>query len=99
MWLDDQGIRTKLLNKEILFEFANPLEERSINTIKDQVIKAKQNHINLLKQEIALVRTEDQLKVKKTQDTIENFKNKIIREVCSNIPHAFWHRKQHATTR
>ena len=59
------------------------------------MIKAKKNHINLLKQEIALVRIEDQLKVKKTQDTIENFKNKIIREVCSNIPNAFWHRKQH----
>ena len=56
MWVDDQGIRTKLLHKEILFEFANPPGERSINTIKDQVIKAKQNHINLLKQEIALVR-------------------------------------------
>ncbi|KAL6338405.1 hypothetical protein AAG906_020489 [Vitis piasezkii] len=51
MWVDDQGIRTKLLDKEILFEFANPPGERSINTIKDQVIKAKQNHINLLKKQ------------------------------------------------
>ena len=42
MWVDDQGIRTKLLDKEILFEFANPPEERSRNTIKDQVIKVKQ---------------------------------------------------------
>ena len=50
------------------------------------MIKAKKNHINLLKQEIALVRIEDQLKVKKTQDAIEKFKNKIIGEVCSNIP-------------
>ena len=33
-----------------------------------------------------MVRTEDQLKVKKTQDAIEKFKNKIIGEVCSNIP-------------
>ena len=57
------------------------------------MIKAKKNHINLLKQEIALVRIEDQLKVKKTQDAIEKFKNKIISEVCSNIPNAFWHRK------
>ena len=95
MWVDYQGIRTKLLDKEILFEFANPPGERSINTIKDQVIKAKQNHINLLKQEIALVRIEDQLKIKKTQDAIESLKNKIIKEVCSNIPNAFWHRKQH----
>ena len=35
MWVDDQGIRTKLLDKEILFEFANPLDERSINTLRD----------------------------------------------------------------
>ena len=86
MWVDDQGIRTKLLHKEILFEFANPPGERSINTIKDQVIRGKENHVNLLKQEIALVEREDQLKVKKTQDAIEKFKNKIIGEVCSNIP-------------
>ena len=93
MWVDDQGIRTKLLDKEILFEFANLLGERSINTLKDQVIMAKENHVNLLKHEIALVRIEDQLKVNKTQDVIKRFKNKIIEEVCSNIPNAFWHRK------
>ena len=96
MWVDDQGIRTKLLDKEILFEFANPPGERRINTLKDRVIMAKENHVNLLKHEIALVRIEEQLKVKKTQDAIEIFKNKIIREVCSNISNAFWHRKQHA---
>ena len=66
MWVDDQGIRTKLLDKEILFEFANLPSERSINTLKDQVIVAKENHVNLLKHEIALVRIEDQLKVNKT---------------------------------
>ena len=26
---------------------------------------------------------------------MERFKNNIFREVCSNIPNAFWHRKQH----
>ena len=35
------------------------------------------------------------MKVKKTQDAIERFKDKIVVEVCSNIPNAFWHRKQH----
>ena len=85
MWVDDQGIRTKLLEKEILFEFDNPPRERSINTIKDQVIRAKEKHVNLLKQQIAMVRTEDQLKVKKTQDAIEKFKNKIIGEFCSLV--------------
>ena len=95
MWVDDQGIRTKLLYKEILFEFANLPSERSINTLKDQMIMAKENHVNLLKHEIALVRIEDQLKVNKTQDVIERFKNKITGDVCSNIPNVFWHRKQH----
>ena len=85
MWVDDQGIRTKLLDKEILFEFANPPDERSINTLGDQVIQAKESHVNLLKQEINLVRIEEQLKVKKTQGAIEKFKEKIV-EVCSNIP-------------
>ena len=50
---------------------------------------AKKNHANLLKQEITLVRIEDQLKIKKTQDAIEIFKDRIVREVCSNIPNSF----------
>ena len=30
MWVDNQGIRTKLLEKEILFEFANPPDENHL---------------------------------------------------------------------
>ena len=43
MWVYNQEIKTKLLENEILFEFANPLDERSINTLRDQVIQAKEN--------------------------------------------------------
>ena len=93
--VDDQGLRTMLLDKEVLFEFTNPPNERNINTLRNQVIQAKKNQGNILKQEINLVRIEEQLKVKKTQDTIEKFKNMIVGEVYSNIPHVFWHRKQH----
>ena len=64
-----------------MFEFANPPRERNINTIKDQVIRGKENHVNLLKQEIALVRIEEQLKVKKTQDAIEkNLRIKLLKK-------------------
>ena len=69
MWVDDQGIRTKLLDKEILFEFDNPPDKKNINTLRDQVIQAKASH--------------------------EHEINLIVGEVCSNIPNAFWHRKQH----
>ena len=57
--------------------------------------KLSKNQVNFLRQEINLVRIEEQLKVKKTQDLIEKFNNKIVREVCSNISNVFWHRKQH----
>ena len=53
------------------------------------MIKAKKNQVNLLRQEISLVRIKEQLKVKKTQDVVERFKNKIVGEVYSNIPNAF----------
>ena len=59
------------------------------------MIQAKENQVNLLKQEINLVKIKEQLKVKKTQDTIEKFKDKIIGEICFNIPNVFWHWKQH----
>ena len=47
--VDDQGLRTTLLDKEILFEFANPPDDRNINTLRDQVIQAKENQVNILK--------------------------------------------------
>ena len=76
--VDDQGLRTTLLDNEILFEFANPPNERSINTLRDQAIQAKESQVNLLNQEINLVRIEEQLKVKKTEDAIEKFKDEIV---------------------
>ena len=89
--VDNQG--TKLLDEEILFEFANPPNERNINESRDQAIEAKENHINSLSQEISSKKIEDQLEVKKTQDVIERFKKRITNEFCLNILNAFWHRK------
>ena len=42
------------------------------------MIKAKKNQVNLLRQEISLVRIKEQLKVNKTQDAVERFKNNIF---------------------
>ena len=46
------------------------------------MIQAKENQVNILKQEINLVRIEEQLKVKKTQDAIKKFKNKKLLSYC-----------------
>ncbi|KAL6318639.1 hypothetical protein AAG906_000717 [Vitis piasezkii] len=40
MWVDNQGIRTKLCDKEILFEFANPVE--SITQFRKSLMKEAQ---------------------------------------------------------
>ncbi|RVX07456.1 hypothetical protein CK203_025224 [Vitis vinifera] len=87
MWVDDQGIRTKLLDKEILFEFANPPGERSINTIKDQVIKAKQNHINLLNKRLLWKQHEVELPYEPDFNSVEQHwkhLNKFVETVKSN---------------
>ena len=47
--VDNQGLRTTLLDKEILFEFTDPLDERNINKLRDKVIKAKESQVNLFK--------------------------------------------------
>lgn len=48
--VDNQGIRTKLLNQEIFFEFAYSLDERNLNELRSTTIcrkiKTKENHIN-----------------------------------------------------
>ena len=59
------------------------------------MIQAKENQVNFLRQIINLIRIEKKLKFKKTQDVIEKFKNKIVGEICSNIPNVFCRRKQH----
>ena len=28
-------------------------------------------------------------------ETINNFQKKLVNDICSDIPNAFWHRKQH----
>ena len=48
--VDNQELRTKLLDEEIFFEFVDLPDERNINGLRDQAIKAKENHINSLSQ-------------------------------------------------
>ena len=58
-------------------------------------IQAKDNHINFLVQEVRSKRIEEQLEVKKTQDAIQKFKEKLVREAHPKFPNVFWHRDEH----
>ena len=50
--VDNQWLRTKPLDEKVLFKFANSIDEININVLKHQAIKAKENHINSLSQDI-----------------------------------------------
>ena len=50
--VDNQWLRTKPLDEKVLSKFANSIDEININVLKHQAIKAKENHINSLSQEI-----------------------------------------------
>ena len=44
------------------------------------------------------MKIEEQLANKSLQVKIEDFKNHIITNLCSDLPNAFWHRKKHIVT-
>ena len=54
-------------------------------------------HISYLKEEINYKKKkiEEQLNSKPLQQRINSFQQKLVKEICSDIPSAFWHRKQH----
>lgn len=40
-------------------------------------------------------RIEEQLTDNNLQNKIKQFNKTLLKEICSDIPHAFWHRKKH----
>jgi hypothetical protein len=45
--------------------------------------------------EIKFERVEEQLTSKTLQKRFEDFKEKVKKEICSDLSNAFWHRKKH----
>jgi hypothetical protein len=95
------------MGKKILFKFILPPMTKDINILKDtsifqvinviskQIRNRKEKQIMFLKQDLKHKRIEEQLKDPLLQQKIKNFQEKIESEICSNIPDAFWHRKNH----
>ena len=56
-------------------------------------ITAKSQQIAFLQEEILHKRIEEQLTNKSLLDSIRQFSDKLTKEICSDFPNAFWHRK------
>nr|KYP41501.1 polyprotein [Cajanus cajan] len=85
--------------KEILFEFINPKKIKEINNIKDvnednfiTRIKAKSDQIKFLKNEIKHKNIEEKIHEPKVREKFKEIEQEIIKEICSEVPNAFWDR-------
>ncbi|GAV89548.1 hypothetical protein CFOL_v3_32962 [Cephalotus follicularis] len=98
-----KGITTKIFQQKILFAFNEKPITKDINLLKTislfkehyvNLIKTKENHLYSMKQEISNKKLEHQLQTSQIKEKIGLLKNNIIKNLCSDLPDAFWHRKR-----
>lgn len=92
--VDTNCIRTKILDQDIIFELTYTPQDYEINLLKENLLY-KQKQICYLQEEIKYDRIEEQLKFPKIKQQIENIQKLFEQQICSEIPNAFRHRKQH----
>jgi hypothetical protein len=61
----------------------------------DIYIYGKQFHLHDLQNHVSFCRINKQLQSSDLQKKINDFQNKIEQQICSDLPNAFWKRKQH----
>ncbi|GAV79251.1 hypothetical protein CFOL_v3_22716, partial [Cephalotus follicularis] len=100
----NEGITTKLFQQKIMFAFNEKTITKEINLLKTfslfkehsiKMIEAKENHLYSMKQKLSNKKLENQLQNSQIKERIYSIKNNIIKNLCSDLPDAFWHRKRH----
>ena len=99
---DNEGITTHPFGQPVKFRFLRSLEPREISSFQEvfvsktlNLISAKTQHLEYLKDDLTHKKVEEQLACKNIQEDIRKFEEKHKQEVCSNLPTTFWHRKRH----
>ena len=89
-------------NAFISFSFLEKPKTRQLNFVKAHsiyknqinfLIKSKENDLFDLKQNVHFQKIEQQLKSDLIKKRISDFQETIVKEVCSDLPNAFWKRK------
>ena len=95
----------KIMEKIISFNFLTAAKQKEIahlqsSSIYKQInsIHIKQNLLNSLQEEVSYLRIEEQLQKPDIQTKILEIEQVIKTKICSNLPNAFWERKQHIIT-
>jgi hypothetical protein len=101
---DHNCITSKINNTKLVFPFLEKSKTRNLNLIKacsihtyhiNALIHGKQFHLHDLQNHVSFCRINKQLQSSHLQKKIIDFQNKIEQQICSDLPNAFWKRKQH----
>ena len=99
-----EGIKTNVLGKDMLFKFILPPISKEIYSLDNifiikeidkEKIYRKNRHLLSLKLEIIYKRIANKLVEAILNHKIEEFRQQIETEICSNLLTAFWHRRRH----
>ena len=100
--VDNKGVHTQVIGRNISFPFISPIEQNFVTLLQDysiskqiNLIQNKRVFIKDLIKEIADLRIEEQLKHPSLQNKIISLQQLFEKQVCSDLPNAFWERKKH----
>ena len=88
------GITAHVDGHEIFFEYVSPPVYKKINDIMRK-ISNKDRQINFLQKEIRIMGIEETLQSPKLKEKISQIQENFNKEICSDIPNAFWDRKKY----
>jgi hypothetical protein len=97
-------ITSKINNIKLVFPFLEKSKTRNLNLIKactihtyhiNALIHGKQFQLHDLQNHVSFCRIEKKLQNSVLKTKIIDLQNKIEQQICSDLPNAFWERKQH----
>ena len=100
---DSEGNTTHPFDQPVKFKFLRSPKPRDISSLQEvsvfktlNLISAKTQHLEYLKEDLKHKKVEEQLASKTIQEQIRKFEEKLKQEVYSDLlPTTFWHRKKH----
>lgn len=89
-----EGLQIKINNIDVFFKFLQPPRKSMLEGILN-LIFYKENQTLNLKREIRLLSISQKIQSPSFQHYLEQFSKHLQQTCCSEIPSAFWHRKNH----
>jgi hypothetical protein len=92
--IDPTGIYSRVQDHEIIYPFVTDPETRIIQELQG-FLQNKEKQLNFLQKEIQIMDINQKLQSPGLQEKIKEIENQFLKEVCSDLPNAFWDRKRH----